>query len=121
MRGRRGVLVADRPECRDQLAALPIADGDDLYVDGNSQGCRNLHAFLAVQTPEQHCPHISLSPLEDPDGKIKCQETSRQNLQVSDLFADAEMKAFRDYTSSIGLDPDTAVRECFDETSGCFF
>lgn len=60
--------------CVQKLAALPIAEGSDVYFDGNSQGCRIVHAVLA-QVNEKHCAHLAFEPTADTDGKIKCQES----------------------------------------------
>ena len=91
--------------CENRLAALPTTQGDSKDIDGNSQGCRDLHAVLASINPQNHCPHISLSPLADPSGQIKCQDSSRMNIRPSDLFSEADFAAFDEFAIANGFDP----------------
>jgi len=58
------------------------------YVDSNTRGCRALHAVFAEDNPT-HCAHISLAPVEDVNGKIKCQES--EGILPSDLFSEDEI------------------------------
>ena len=83
-------------ECLDKMADLPVAS-DNFYVDGNDAGCRKLHAVFAGFNDE-HCPHLSFIPIEDVNGKIKCQTS--QNLQVADYFTEAEIAKYAEYTVS---------------------
>ena len=99
----QGIATAPT-NCEAALADLPVSNNGG-YVDGNSQGCRVLHGFLAQQSPAQHCPHISLEPLLDPDNKIKCQASSMQNIQVTDLFSQSEIQGFEAFWAANGLDP----------------
>ena len=89
-------------DCPAQLAALPNIDVDG-YFDGNSQGCRVLHNFLTRLNPQGHCAHISLTPLRDQLGLIKCQTSER--LQVSDLFSAEEIVNFDEFAMRNGVDP----------------
>lgn len=57
-------------KCVACISALPI------NVDANSTGYRSIHANLARERPDTHCPHISYFPEEDMHGKIKCSESS---------------------------------------------
>jgi hypothetical protein len=50
--------------CVEKLAALPIAEGPNLHFDGNSQGCRFVHASFAKHN-EKHCVHIAFEPTAD--------------------------------------------------------
>ena len=58
------------------------------YMDGDSQGCRVLHSFMA-STNDVHCPHISFEREVDINGKYKCSE-SAFNLP-SDYFSSEEL------------------------------
>jgi len=88
--------------CKTQLAALPSTEANG-YVDGNTQGCRAIHSFLALSDPELHCPHIALTATSDPFGKIKCQES--EGVLPSDLFTDRDRELFLDFMTRQGLDP----------------
>mmetsp|Transcript_9372 Transcript_9372/g.14550 ORF Transcript_9372/g.14550 Transcript_9372/m.14550 type:complete len:110 (+) Transcript_9372:589-918(+) len=79
-------------DCVEKLNELPVAQGDS-YVDGNSYGCRALHATFAATNPEAHCPHISFEPLPDLDDKIKCQG-SGQVLAIESLFEQEDLDFF---------------------------
>jgi len=77
--------------CLTKLAALPVATDSNgiLYADGYDRSCRILHAAFAVSNPD-HCPHISFIPIEDKNGKLKCQTSSQYPLgygfSADDLF-----------------------------------
>lgn len=53
--------------CVGELESLPKGEGPLSRVDGNTQGCRSLHATFA-QENSKHCAHISFTPAEDPNG-----------------------------------------------------
>ena len=95
---------ANNLTCEEQLLTLPAADGGKYYIDGKSQGCRALHAVFAATNPMIHCAHLSYTPLEDPNGSIKCQ-TSKGTLPSS-LFTERELQMLKDYATSKGLDPE---------------
>jgi len=76
--------LSSQADCVDRLAALPTTTGAAASYDGNSQACRSLHGMLAGLNPDQHCPHISFAPQEDPNGAIKCQTS--KNVDATDLF-----------------------------------
>lgn len=91
-------------ECAEKLVALPLADGEDFFVDGNSSSCRKLHAVFAA-TNSNHCAHLSFKPMADSRGKVKCQESAQ--LQASDLFTEADQATFAAFaTVELGFEPD---------------
>ena len=89
--------------CEEQLLTLPSAEGEQYFIDGKSQGCRALHADFAAENPD-HCAHLSFTPLQDPNGSIKCQ-TSKGTLPSS-LFTESELQTFKDFAESEGIDPE---------------
>lgn len=89
-------------DCMGQLRSMDTISVDG-RVDGNTVGCRLLHAVLATSR-DQHCPHISFEPMEDVHGKIKCQ--TEGDLTIYDLFTQGDLDAFADYASGRGLDPE---------------
>ena len=92
--GCEGVNVGlTREQCTKTLESLPILT-NVTYLDGKDFGCRVLHAAFAERN-DKHCPHISFEPLEDSNGKLKCQTSA--NIQVSDHFDDLILK---DYVSA---------------------
>ena len=96
-------------DCVDQLAELDITTGDNLYFDGYSQGCRALHAVFA-ESNTHHCAHISFAPIQDADGKVKCQESS--NIQVTELFTSDELLYIDEYClqqAELDFSPDCFV------------
>jgi len=99
--------TSDVESCKTRMAALPVATGD-LYVDGDSSGCRALHASFVNFYPtsaENHCAHLSLSTTDkDPNGKIKCSVS--KNVAESTLWTDKDMQFFSDFAKGQGMDPD---------------
>jgi hypothetical protein len=95
-------LNADN-DCESLLAALPMANGDKLWIDGNSQGCRALHAAFAEDNPTNHCAHISFQPQLDPKGNFKCQET--EGVLPTDLFNAEDFEFWNEYCERNGFDP----------------
>jgi hypothetical protein len=89
-------------DCPQSLANLPVADGVDVHVDGQSQGCRALHSAFAA-TNAIHCPHISFAPLADARGAIKCQHSNLKSPR--ELFADSDFRLFRDFLVKHHVDP----------------
>ena len=97
--------IIDVPsDCEEQLLALPGTEGQQSFIDGKSQGCRSLHAVFASTNPDNHCAHLSFTPVEDPHGNIKCQ-TSKGTL-ASSLFTESELQTFKDFSESVGIDPE---------------
>lgn len=90
-----GNQVTSMEECQSRLGSLPTAQGSESYFDGNSQGCRVLHAVFASHNPKQHCPHIGFVPQADPTGIVKCQTS--QEIRVDTLFTPMEVEAFLDF------------------------
>jgi len=95
-----GFDVDTNGPCQARLGDLPIfTDGDK--VDGNSIGCRSLHAVFAAENPK-HCAHISFEPMEDPLCRIKCQESAL--IDVMDLYNTADISSFRQFAEDKGID-----------------
>mmetsp|Transcript_14319 Transcript_14319/g.33761 ORF Transcript_14319/g.33761 Transcript_14319/m.33761 type:complete len:337 (-) Transcript_14319:238-1248(-) len=90
-------------ECEAKLAALPLAEGDEFYVDGNTSSCRKLHAVFAAKN-SNHCAHLSFKPMADPEGKFKCQESAQ--VPISALFSDDELATFATFVAEVGFEPD---------------
>jgi len=94
---------ADRtiPNCVQEMAKLDPAQTATFnavnlegYIDGNTSGCRTLHAAFAEKNPF-HCPHISFMPVADPAGGIKCQdETTANRVSPEDVFGTANLLFF---------------------------
>ena len=87
-------------ECEMTLAALPMTTNG--YFDGNSQGCRALHAFLA-STNLDHSAHLSFEPKEDPNGEIKCQES--KGVLPQELFDSEDFASYEEFQIAVGIDP----------------
>jgi len=89
-------------DCQKQLKKLPsVTNGT--HVDGDSHGCRALHASFAVSNPDIHCPHIAFIPYEDPNGLIKCSESL--GVKPTDLFDAADLDMFETFCEDNGIDP----------------
>jgi hypothetical protein len=97
-------ILNNSNDCEAGLQALPILSGPLNHFDGNSSGCRALHGAFAQTNPTGHCAHISFPPLADPMGRIKCQ-VSKQ-VAPSYLFTEADMEAFRAFSTEKGIDPE---------------
>ena len=97
--------------CESRLAELPVFN-DGSFVDGDSQGCRALHAVFA-ETNNDHCAHIALNATEDRKGAIKCQNSNLMN--PSDYFTPADFREYDKYMVSQGIDPEIG----YVETSPC--
>ena len=108
MRGPCTDYIDTPSDCEARLASLPIAESPGLQVDGNSQGCRALHAVFASTNSENHCPHISFTPVEDPNGDIKCQET--KGVKPSDLFNSKDMRIYRHFCRRQRIDPSVGMK-----------
>lgn len=63
------------------------------YIDGNSQGCRYLHAVFALKNPF-HCAHVSLIPAVDPDGDYICHWSAE--LSPEEMFTQTEVDGLFD-------------------------
>jgi hypothetical protein len=96
--------------CEETLNLLPTAQGSFNHIDGNSQGCRALHGYLASIDPTIHCSHLSFTPLVDPNGKIKCQTSLF--VPPTDLFSEADIQALRSYAEKYNIDPDLGHNCC---------
>ena len=96
-------IVNATNSCEDTLISLPTADAPSNYVDGYSQGCRALHSVFASTNPINHCAHLSFTPIVDPSGYIKCQNSSLT--PPTDLFTDEDLNKLSDFAASFGMDP----------------
>lgn len=90
--------------CESRLAALPATQGTLHYIDGNTQGCRFLHSVLARYNPTTHCPHLSLEPISDPNGLVKCQ--SSKGATPEDYFTPSDFDKYRQYCKTVNINPD---------------
>lgn len=95
-------------ECTTKLQALPATE-DNADFSGNTQGCRVLHAAFAATNP-MHCPHISFLPVEDDNGKIKCQESAYR--PVEEMFDEDDLEVFDTRRNELGLDNEMAAVVC---------
>jgi len=93
----------DVKECTKKLSELPITEKPHENFDGKSQGCRILHAVFAEMNPNTHCAHLSFTPLKDPNGKLKCQNSMA--LDPTEFFKKSYINAFHDWQLTIGMDP----------------
>lgn len=84
--------------CIEKMSLLPTTTVG--YVDGNSQGCRVLHASMASLSAK-HCPHLSFVPMVDECGKMKCQES--HGVRPDDLFDPEEFDLFREFMAIHGV------------------
>mmetsp|Transcript_34474 Transcript_34474/g.62000 ORF Transcript_34474/g.62000 Transcript_34474/m.62000 type:complete len:301 (-) Transcript_34474:208-1110(-) len=94
--------------CQKKLRELPTFTNGS-YFDGDSQGCRALHGAFASVNPEGHCPHISFTPNQDPNGKIKCSESA--GVKPTDLFDDDDIGMFQTFCEVNGIDPTKGYAE----------
>jgi len=95
-----GFDVDSTGPCQEQLNSLPSLT-DVSYADGNSKGCRTLHATMAIENP-YHCAHISFDEMPDPSGRIKCQNS--ELVDPMDLFDIDSVDAFRAFYQAQGID-----------------
>jgi hypothetical protein len=102
--------VSNTTACMTMFNALVTTEGINHYFDGNSQGCRALHAVFAVTNPSHHCAHLSFTPLLDPAGNIKCQTSQARS--TADLFTEADFTALRRFAIKHGIDPDIGHNCC---------
>lgn len=70
---------------------------EDGYIDDRAQGCRWVHSVFSKEK-NIHCPHISFIPMEDIDGKTKCQSSAFKPYES--LFSEAELDFFYDWGSN---------------------
>ena len=89
-------------DCPERLEALPTLTNSS-YVDGNSQGCRALHAVFADTNPTNHCPHLSFDPTPDPFGNVKCQKS--KIMDPLDMFDQDAIAEFQVFSTENGIDP----------------
>lgn len=88
-------------KCLKKLNKLPLVDDGELsYFDGNTIGCRMIHAYYSKTNPE-HCPHISFEADKDANGLIKCNKSKQTAL--TDLFTKKHLKMFKRAGKQLGL------------------
>jgi len=93
---------SDESDCMFQHSELPLFSTDSSHFDGLDKSCRVLHSVLASNN-DHHCPHISFVPMEDDEGKIKCQSSSERN--PTELFDAVELEYFNQFKLNNGIDP----------------
>ncbi len=98
-----GNLITQVPNCLETLSQLPTLESGGPFFDGDSTGCRSLHAVFAASNTK-HCAHISFDPLEDSDGEIKCQ-VSEKRLD-SEFFTEEDIQFYETFSTSVGVDPE---------------
>jgi len=96
------------PDCVEALNRLPVAQGEQ-FVDGNSYGCRVLHAAFAFTNPERHCPHVSFLPIPDMDGNVICQGEGGKN-DPNDFFDEDDFQYYRRVAKRKGFDPEQGFK-----------
>jgi hypothetical protein len=94
--------AAGKDYCLARLKALPATEGPSVYFDGNSTGCRALHAAFAVENPVHHCAHVSLDRVADPQGQFKCGKSAHR--KIGGLFTPADLKFHQTFAETNGLD-----------------
>lgn len=99
--------VGPTENCHERLSALPIAEGENLYVDGNSRGCRALHAAFAVTNPK-HCAHVALDRTVDSEGRVRCQNTTLTGIEQ--FFSDSDLDLWNRFAEINGLDGNEGYR-----------
>ena len=96
--------VGNTNACVNKLSkSMPITT-NGTYVDGNSQGCRALHAVFAETNPTAHCAHIKFQDAEDPSGRVKCSES--EGVTVDDLFSDSDFAVYNLTCTQNDIDPE---------------
>lgn len=94
-KGHTSPEAVDMEMCIQKYNALPGItigiDGTTGFIDGNSQACRILHSFMARKN-DDHCPHITLEPEVDKNGKIKCNKSAGE--YHSDIYTTEEIGFF---------------------------
>ena len=91
-------------KCLNRLSHLPLLEGEENWIDGNSQGCRYLHAVFALTNPF-HCAHVLLIPAKDPKGNYICHWSA--DLSPDELFTQTKIDGLYDLCGtqmSLGLD-----------------
>lgn len=103
------LLAETSVECLTAVNNLPVSEGANNWIDGNSQGCRALHGAFATFNPETHCPHLSFSGQADVNGEIKCQNSL--GITPEELFDDSDFAFWNEYCNDRGFDPEVGFRE----------
>ena len=102
-------LVGDPPaDCVEQFLAKDLTDAN-FYVDGDSRGCRALHATFVPKNPG-HCEHVSLDPTDlDYWGSLKCGVS--EQLPHSRFFDDGDIERFEAFEREYAIDPALGYRK----------
>jgi hypothetical protein len=95
-------IIPAPTQCVARLDNLPAAEGSQQYIDGNSLGCRALHATFANTNPVNHCAHVALDRTADPNGRFKCQDSL--NIPIDSLFSPADLDFHARYAAKFGFD-----------------
>lgn len=103
------ILEETSIDCQSEVSRLAVFDEPTYWIDGNTQGCRALHGAFAMQNPIQHCPHISFTGQEDPDGKVNCHTSL--GVDPESLFDERDVAFWDDYCQRFGFDPAVGFRE----------
>lgn len=105
-------------DCIKHMDSLPVAtkNSHGLYtVEGNSSGCRHLHASLAVRSPEIHCAHLSFTPMEDKDGEVKCSESN--DFSHAEFFSPLDLHRFQTVALEAGMNASASFEPVLDTTN----
>ena len=86
--------------CVAELSTRNETDGPWAHFDADTQGCRLLHAVFANENSD-HCAHISLTPMADPNGVTKCHVSS--GYSPMDMFSEDDMNQYESYAAKRGL------------------
>lgn len=79
--------------CVTQFNELPGFD-QDFWMDGDTKGCRILHAAYARDNPV-HCPHVSFAFEPDENGLVKCAESKLW--KDTDIFTAEQIASFKTF------------------------
>jgi len=96
--------------CVGALEGLPVHEPAP-WFDGDSQSCRSVHAFMATGNAK-HCPHISVAPMADGDGALKCYASARADVTMGpqSAFTDFDRKFYGDYKLARNMTADYVLR-----------
>lgn len=100
-------------ECKIKYLNLPVADAELFDFSGNCGACRVLHAAFALKNTD-HCEHISFVPLEDRNGKKKCQYSSY--ISPLELFTEKDFNHYERFKEKASL-PDDGFVSCDCDTN----
>lgn len=96
-------------DCATEIARIPVSEGPQRWIDGDSQGCRALHGAFAIRNPDAHCAHISFDAQLDPKMRILCQGSAF--VEPDALFDEDDFAFWNDYCARHGFDPERGFNE----------